>query len=116
MDPVEQPQDALVREFWEETGLHVAPTRLRGVYGGDDLLVTYDNGDRVSYVMTLYECRLLGGRLRLDGDEALEARHVSLDEFDALPLAPWVRRVLAPLMDRQAEAPLPPVTWVPPAS
>ena len=34
IEPYETPSDAAVRETWEETGLHVALTRIIGVFGG----------------------------------------------------------------------------------
>src|ERR1041385_7501018 len=43
VDPDEQPQDAVVREVWEETGLLVEPTELRGVFGGPEYRVWYAN-------------------------------------------------------------------------
>ena len=45
VDPDEAPQDAVVREVWEETGLLVEPTQLRGVFGGPEYRVWYANGD-----------------------------------------------------------------------
>src|SRR5262249_30102470 len=47
IDPGETPQDALVREVWEETGLRVMPKRMCGVFGGPEFHVQYANGDEV---------------------------------------------------------------------
>src|SRR5471032_1945597 len=63
VDPDEAPQDALVREVWEETGLLVEPTLLRGVFGGPEFRVWYANGDEVGYTMAVYQCRVVGGTL-----------------------------------------------------
>ena len=65
VDPDEAPQDAVVREVWEETGLHVEPIALCAVLGGPEFRVRYENGDETSYVMALFECRRLGGVLQL---------------------------------------------------
>lgn len=114
VDPDESPVDTVVRELWEETGLHVAPVRLYGVFGGPEFRVSYANGDEVSYVMAVFECRVLGGVLRADGVETLEARYVPLDEMAALRLGHWVPTVL-PAVTKRRDAPrLPPVTWTPP--
>jgi 8-oxo-dGTP pyrophosphatase MutT (NUDIX family) len=69
IDPDEAPQDAVVREVWEETGLRVEPTRLCGVFGGPEFRVTYENGDESHYVMAVFECRRIGGDAATDGDE-----------------------------------------------
>ena len=112
IDPDEAPQDAVVRELWEETGLSVEPVRLCGVFGGPEFLVRYENGDQVGYVMAVYECRVTGGTLRADGDETLEARYVGAAALASLKLADWAAVVLPPLMmDRSEKAWIPPVKW-----
>jgi 8-oxo-dGTP pyrophosphatase MutT (NUDIX family) len=94
VDPQEPPADAAVREMWEETGLHVELTRIVGVYGGRDFTTTYSNGDVVSFVVTVFEGRPVGGALRVDGTETLEARWVGQGELAGLTLSPWVGHVL----------------------
>ncbi len=113
VDPDEPPQDAVVREVWEEVGLHVEPMRCLGTFGGPDFRVTYANGDVVSYVITAYECRNVGGVLRPDGEEVLEARWCAADELADLNLARWARTVLPELIRRPASW-VPAVTWRPP--
>lgn len=113
IDPDEGPQDAVVREVWEELGLRVEPTRCLGSFGGPEFRITYANGDVVAYVITAFECRRLGGEIRPDGDEVLEARYVAADELRDLPLSAWATVVLPTLMERRADW-VPPVTWRPP--
>lgn len=113
IDPDEAPQDAVVREAWEETGLHVQPVALCGVYGGPHCRVRYDNGDEVTYVITVFACRLLGGTLRPDGEETVDARWVAAAEFPSLNLSGWSRVVLPQLMSGAASW-IPPVRWTPP--
>jgi 8-oxo-dGTP pyrophosphatase MutT (NUDIX family) len=113
VDPDEAPQDALVREVWEETGLLVEPTHLRGVFGGPEFRVWYANGDEVGYVMAVYQCREVGGTLRPDQQEIVEARFVSADEMSSLTLSRWARLVVPELM-RTRGTWLPEVTWRPP--
>lgn len=112
VDPDEAPQDALVREVWEETGLLVEPTQLRGVFGGPEFRVWYANGDEVGYVMAVYQCRAVGGTLRADRQEIAEARYFSPDELSSLTLSRWARLVVPELM-RTRGTWIPPVTWQP---
>lgn len=114
IEPDETPQDAVVREVWEETGLTVAPTRLRGVFHGPDFRVRYENGDEVSYVISVFECRRLAGEPRPDGEEILEARYVAASDLSGVPLSRWAKGVLPGLAERNAPAVVAPVTWRPP--
>ena len=112
VDPDEAPQNALVREVWEETGLLVEPMQLLGVFAGPEYRVWYSNGDEVGYVMAVYRCRPLSGSLRVDGDEIEEARYFSVSELDSITLSRWARIVVPTLLARQGPW-LPPVTWKP---
>jgi 8-oxo-dGTP pyrophosphatase MutT (NUDIX family) len=82
VDPGEEPADAAVREVREETGLHVVPERVVGVYS--DPLVTYPNGDKVLYVSTCFVCRAVGGTLAPGDDESLELRYFPPGELPEL--------------------------------
>lgn len=103
-EPDEEPADSLVREVWEETGLWVEPERLLGVCGGPNMRMRYPNGDLVSYVMTVFKCRILGGKLVPDQTEMLDARFVEVGEVARLPLAPWVPPVLPVLLSQNGTA------------
>ena len=72
IEPDEEPGVAARREMLEETGCEVRLESIRGVYGGPELRVRYENGDQVSYVMTVYEARLVSGDPRPDGDETVD--------------------------------------------
>jgi 8-oxo-dGTP pyrophosphatase MutT (NUDIX family) len=112
VDPDEQPQDAVVREVWEETGLLVEPTELRGVFGGPEYRVWYANGDEVGYIMAVFECRATGGALKADGEEIVEARYFSADELGSITLSRWAR-IIVPHMTATRGPWLPPVSWKP---
>lgn len=116
VDPDESAVDAVVREVWEETGLHVEPVSLAGVFSGPDFRVLYRNGDETTYVMTCFECRVLGGTPKPDGEEILELRYVDAAELAQLPLSRWARGLLPELMARRGEPFIPPVTWRPPGA
>ena len=77
VDPGESPAVALVREVLEETGLHVRPERVAGVFGGPGYRVRYANGDIVEYTVIVFECRILGGELGGLDDETAELRYFS---------------------------------------
>lgn len=100
----ETPATAVVRELFEETGLHVAPDRLFGVYGGPNFLVRYPNGDETQYLSTMFECSVVSGDLRADGEETQSAGFFTLDEARELPLSPWLAHVLPRLYDATSAA------------
>ena len=83
MEPGERLDQCLAREVQEETGLDVEPERLIGVYSDPDVnQITYPNGDQIHIVSATFECRVVGGQLRPDGDESLEVAYFAPD---ALP-------------------------------
>ncbi|HZB26753.1 MAG TPA: NUDIX domain-containing protein [Vicinamibacterales bacterium] len=111
VEPGETPADAAVREFWEETGVFVRLTRLIGVFGSDDHIVHYRNGDRTSYVAATFEATAVSGRLRADPSELLEVRFVREAEISSLEIAPWMPEILTSLF---RGGPLfRPATWKP---
>ena len=115
IDPHESPADAAVREMWEETGLVVEPIRLLGVYGGPEFQVTYSNGDEVSYLMTVFECRVIGGTMRPDRVETLELGYFSQADLTKLALPPWAKVVLPDAFTGHAKTRFKPPTWRPPS-
>lgn len=104
----ETPADAVVREVWEETGLVVAPIRILAVVGGPNFIVRYPNGDETQYVSTMFECAVVSGDIRPDGDEVVRAQFWSRSEAEELTLAPWLRGVLPRLFEQSA------VSWFEP--
>ncbi|MEK7787466.1 MAG: NUDIX domain-containing protein, partial [Chloroflexota bacterium] len=82
-------EQCAVREALEETGLHVEPRRLVGVYTSPDFDVRYPNGDEVQQFTVAIECRVTGGNSRPDGVEVAEHHFFSTDEWRELTLPPW---------------------------
>jgi len=111
IEPNETPSDAVVREVWEETGLYTVPVRLLGVYGGPSCLVTYPNGDRTTYVMTVFECAVRSGALRTATDETTAAAFVAADELSQYRTASWVNCILPGLYDRSRTAHFEAPSW-----
>jgi ADP-ribose pyrophosphatase YjhB (NUDIX family) len=107
------PANAVVREVYEETGLVVEPTRIFGVYGGPEFVVQYPNGDETQYVSTMFECRIVSGSIKPDGDEVQHAQFWTQDEALALRLSPWLTRMIARLYHRMPDAWFEIPTWRP---
>jgi len=87
---------------------------LLGVFGGDDFVVRYGNGDVVSYVMTVFESEVLEGSARPDGVEVVDARYFGSGELPEA-LAAWARIVLTITMANRSVASFTAPTWRPPA-
>jgi 8-oxo-dGTP pyrophosphatase MutT (NUDIX family) len=82
-----------VREVLEETGLHVTPTRVVGVYSSPEFDVTYPNGDQVQQVTFCFACRVAGGTLQADGHEGYTLQWFSASHCP--PTFPWYQAMLA---------------------
>jgi 8-oxo-dGTP pyrophosphatase MutT (NUDIX family) len=80
VEPGETPSRALVREVREETGLRVRPARVAGVVGGRACRVQYPNGHEVEYVVTVFDCAVVGGALLEMGEETLRLAFLSQDQ------------------------------------
>jgi ADP-ribose pyrophosphatase YjhB (NUDIX family) len=91
--------EAVVREVGEETGLEVRVARLIGVYSDPASQVfAYPSGRVSHFVTACFACRVVGGDLRSDGVEALEAAFFAPDGLppDLLPMHPrWLADALA---------------------
>ena len=113
IEPDESPENAVVREVWEETGLYVEPTHLRAVLGGPQFRFKYPNGDQVGYVATVFDCRPVGGMLRPDGDEVIAARFFEQSVLENLPLSAYAQAMLPVIRATNVPA-VAHVTWRPP--
>ncbi len=94
VDPGERPADAARRECWEEARVLVDPLRVLGVYGGSEYGVTYENGDRLMWVVTVFEARLVSGEPTPDGEETTEARWAEPAELERLEASEATRTTL----------------------
>lgn len=97
VEPGELPADAALREMWEETGVRIRLTRLAGVYGGSEFIVSYSNDELVSYVMAVFSARVESVDSRPHSNETLEMGFFGEDEIDGLDVARWVPPVLKEL-------------------
>jgi len=113
IEPAETPADCAVRETFEETGLLIEITSVLGVYGGKELLIDYPNGDRASYVATIFRGRILGGELCPDGEEILDLRYFSREEIGSAPHSRWMDLAMDALYSREGPAHFQKSTWRP---
>jgi 8-oxo-dGTP pyrophosphatase MutT (NUDIX family) len=113
IEPGEQPSDAAVRETWEETGLIVELTGIMGVYGGPELVIDYPNGDKASYMATIFRGRIIGGQMKADGEETLDVRYFTREELVRVGHAKWLDTAMPVLFTRKAPAHFAPTSWRP---
>lgn len=95
----------VVREVREETGLEIEPTRVVGLYSEVPLMVGYyPNGDVTHNVGIAFECRITGGTLHADGDEASAVAFKPVEELLAQPFHPYTDtpQLLRDYLQRQA--------------
>jgi 8-oxo-dGTP pyrophosphatase MutT (NUDIX family) len=113
IEPAETPADGAVRETWEETGLIVELTGILGVYGGKELIVDYANGDRASYVGTVFRGVITGGTMRPDGEEILDLRYFSRVDLSQVSYSRWMNLALDAIFSERGPADFQRPTWKP---
>ena len=109
----ELPADAAIRETWEEMGVLVKLNALLGVYGGEELVIEYSNGDRTSYVNVLFSGRIIGGQLREDGEEILDVRYFTQEELTSSPHPRWMDTAMKSIFSQDGPAHFQPSKWSP---
>lgn len=103
VDQGEHPDDAVVREFDEETGLRVRIDELRTVTAD---VARLPDGDLEHTDRIIYQVTAVAGSLRDEADGTTDlVRWVPADELDDLPLMPFTGLVLGrPVAGAPAEA------------
>ena len=91
IEPSEIPADAAVRETWEESGMLVELESVLGVFGGEQCAGTYENGDKLAWVATVFAAHVISGSLISDGHETQDARFFSKQDLESLPIKPHTR-------------------------
>jgi len=71
----------IIREAYEECGLHIKIERLVGVYSHPQYTMQYPHGDRVQPWSVCFVCRVVGGVITPDGKETLSAQFKPLAEI-----------------------------------
>ena len=93
IEPGETPGQAVIRETREETGLHVQPERILAVVGGTSCRVRNQVGHEIEYIVTVFECSVVGGALREIGDETKGIAYVTPDEVVVRAAFPYPRAI-----------------------
>ncbi|HFK1484266.1 TPA: NUDIX domain-containing protein [Bacillus cereus] len=86
IEPGETPEEAVVREVWEETGLKVQVNKQKGVFGGERFRHIDPNGDQVEYIVVVFECEITSGKLKSIDGESLKLQYFSFSEKPTLAL------------------------------
>ena len=95
--------------------MYVELTHIVGVYGGPGFEVTYDNGDRLAWISTVFGARVRGGNAKPDNVETVETGWFGEAEFAKLEdCRPHVRTTLAAAFAWNGRATFAPATWRPP--
>jgi 8-oxo-dGTP pyrophosphatase MutT (NUDIX family) len=94
VDPGESPAAAVRRECCEEAGITIEPTRVAGVFGGPEYAITYRNGDRAAWVVTIFEASIAAGEPSPSDDETQAVAWLRPEEVEALELSPSTRETL----------------------
>ena len=113
VEPYEIPADAAVRETWEETGLFVSLTHIVGVFGGKVCSGAYSNGDRVSWISTVFAAERLRGIPKPDGDETLEVRYFDRSELSSVRCKAHALLFIDIALSTPKSAYFQPSTWQP---
>ncbi len=71
----------IIREVREETGLHIVPERIVGVYSSPQFHHTFPNGHQVKNVGVLFRARLVGGLPEIDATEISDMAWMTPDEL-----------------------------------
>jgi 8-oxo-dGTP pyrophosphatase MutT (NUDIX family) len=109
----ETPANAVVREFWEETGALVRPTRVLGVFGGPDFRITYGNGDAVAYTTVAFAAEIVSGVPQPDGDELRTLAWLDPLRLGDHAMRPGMRRLVELSLAGQGQPGFEPATWRP---
>jgi 8-oxo-dGTP pyrophosphatase MutT (NUDIX family) len=79
VEPGENPADCAVREVFEETGIHVVPSRLAWVHVTAPMV--HANGDHAQYLDHVFRMDWVGGEPFPADDESLDACWCDLAEL-----------------------------------
>jgi 8-oxo-dGTP pyrophosphatase MutT (NUDIX family) len=96
IEPGETPEEAIIREVREETGLSCTDCSILRVLGGPEFRHTYPHGDEVEYVIVLFHCRCLDhGSPPTDEEETRSLAWFTREDFPGLAL-PYGMELLFP--------------------
>jgi ADP-ribose pyrophosphatase YjhB (NUDIX family) len=82
LDPGEQPAFGIVREIFEETGVHAEVERVLAVESTRQ--VEHVNGDLTIFMDVAFVCRPTGGSARVNDDESVDVRWFPITDLPEL--------------------------------
>jgi ADP-ribose pyrophosphatase YjhB (NUDIX family) len=91
MDPGESVTEACAREVQEETGVQVRVGRLIAVYNSPNLLLEYQDGNRLQLVILHFAAKRIGGTLSIS-DETTEVGYFSRADIDHMNISEFRRQ------------------------
>jgi ADP-ribose pyrophosphatase YjhB (NUDIX family) len=94
VEPDESPQECAVREAEEEAGVVVRLGAVLGVLGGPEYRMVYPNGDRTSYVSTVFDAVVVRGTPEPDGEETTEVAWWSPESLPLEQMSAFTRALL----------------------
>lgn len=114
LEPGEEPADAIVREVWEEAGVHARALRLVGVQTTQPTV--YPNGDHAQYLDVVMALEAVSGEARVNDDENLAVQWRALDALDDVPALhrraiEWARSQDPRFADPAGKHPLSDAAW-----
>ncbi|RAO11829.1 NUDIX hydrolase [Micromonospora noduli] len=86
-DVGESTAQAAVREVEEETGLHVEPSGISGIYSDPAHVIAYDDGEVRQEFSICLRARVVSGRLRTSS-ESSEVKWIEPESLQTLPIHP----------------------------
>jgi 8-oxo-dGTP pyrophosphatase MutT (NUDIX family) len=95
IEPGESPEQAVRREVLEETGLHIEPREILGVFGGAGYRCVYPNGDAVEFTVVVFRCEVTSHSGRPLDPETRSLRYYHEREMPPMALT-YPRDVLFP--------------------
>jgi ADP-ribose pyrophosphatase YjhB (NUDIX family) len=98
VDPGEEPAIAAAREAREETGVKLRVDRLAMTSSGHE--ITYENGDRASFLDLTFACTWLSGEARVADDENTDVRWWPLHALPSMSER-MIERIEAALSDER---------------
>lgn len=95
IEPLEKPEEAVLREVREEIGVDATVHGIVGAYGGEELMVSYPNGDRVGYTTIAYSCSIpIEAEFLFTDGELIETAWFTIPEIARLPRDRWVDPII----------------------
>ena len=98
----EKVEDCARRELFEETGLIADEIEFFMVNSGPEVHYVYPNGDEVSNIEIIYECRKYHGELKRQEEEIEELKFFNIAEVELDNISPPIRPVVKRFIEQNS--------------